>query len=552
MALDDPEKDCSRRASLFEISPSGLSSVRTTSITSHGERGEDLEKALTPQTPQTSGPAQLSRQATSVRTTATTDPAYEVDWDGEDDKMNPRNWEGWYRGVVVFLMSFSTWVVIFYSTSYTSGMPEMMQEFGVTSKTVTTLGVTTYLAGLAVGAVVSAPLSEVLGRRPVYISSMFVFMLLVLPCALATRLVQILVWRFFGGMAGSVMVANAPGTIADIIDDEHRAFAFSMWSIGPMLGPIWGPLIGGFVTQYLGWRWTNWLVLIFAGVALVFVLCVRETYAPAILRRKARRLRKETRDERWWSRYDEKLALGPLLKMNLFRPFSMTATEPICQFWGLYVAVVYGILYLCFIAYPIVFSEVRGWSPSMSGLAFLGIGLGALMAVAAEPLIRRVINSHKVDEETGKPPPEAMVFVICVAAILTPVGELWFAWTCVPKELHWVWCILAGVPFGIGNTLTFIYATSYVAQSYGIYSASALAGNTVARCIVGGLLPLAGPALYRNLHAHWAGTLLGLLEVALIPIPFVFYKYGHKIRRRSALIRRMQEDQQKLAGKRGR
>ena len=365
--------------------------------------------------------------------------------------------------------------------------------------------------------------------------------------------------------------------MSDIVDDEHRALAFSLWSMGPMLGPIWGPVIGGFVVQYLGWRWTNWLVLILSGAALLSVFAIRETYAPAILRGKAKRRRQETDDERWWCRYDEKLSFWPLLKVNLARPFVMTFTEPICQFWCLFISVVYGILYLCFVAYPIVFSEVRGWSPSMSGLAFLGIGVGAFLAIFFEPLIRRMINAHEVDPDTGKVRPEAMISVVCIAAILTPIGELWFAWTSVPKSLHWIWCVLAGVPvripplllsflfdgiagnvspdtilpqFGAGNTLTFIYGTNYLAHSYGIYAASALAGNAVARSLVGGVLPLAGPMMYRSLTPHWAGTLLGAMEVCLIPIPFVFYKYGHRIRMKSQLINQMQMDKKRLAGKR--
>ena len=104
--------------------------------------------------------------------------------------------------------------------------------------------------------------------------------------------------------------------------------------------------------------------------------------------------------------------------------------------------------------------------------------------------------------------------------------------------------------FGAGNTLTFIYGTNYLAHSYGIYAASALAGNAVARSFVGGILPLAGPAMYRSLTPQWAGTLLGGLEVCMIPIPFLFYKYGHRIRMKSKLINQMQMDNQKLAGKR--
>ncbi|KAI9777283.1 MAG: hypothetical protein M1835_005274 [Candelina submexicana] len=481
----------------------------------------------------------LSRHVTTNGSVGAPDPAFEVDWDGPDDQSNPKNWPIWYRGLLITVMSFATWVVVLYSTAYTSGVPELMREFHVSSETIATLGISTYLLGLAVGCVILAPLSEMYGRKIVYVFSMAAFALLVLPCALASSLEEILVVRFIGAFAGVVMIANSPGTVSDIVDDEHRALAFSIWSVGPFNGPIFGPLIGGFATEYLGWRWTNWLVFIFGGVAWIMVCLIKETYGPAILQKKAKMKRKETGDPRWWSRYDNELNISSLLKVNLARPI----------FWDLYIGVVYGILYLCFVAYPIVFAQIRQWSPGITGLSFVGIGVGTFMAIFAEPLIRRMINRHRKDPETGRVPPEAMVSIICIGAICAPVGELWFAWTCVPVSTHWVWPILAGIPFGAGNTVCFIYVNSYLTQSYGIYAASALAGNTVVRSLFGATLPLAGPTMYRVLNPHWAGTFLGLLEVILIPIPFVFYKYGHRIRMKSTLINKMQKDKDRLDGR---
>ena len=219
-------------------------------------------------------------------------------------------------------------------------------------------------------------------------------------------------------------------------------------------------------------------------------------------------------------------------------------------FWNLYVGVVYGILYLCFVAYPIVFHEIRGWPLGISGLGFLGIGIGVLITIACEPLVRRMINSHKPDPATGKPPPEAVMSFVCICSILIPAGELWFAWTCSPKSIHWIAPLFAGVLFGAGNTGVFIYCSSYLAGSYGIYSASALAANSVIRSVLGGLMPLAGTPMYNRLGPNWAGTLLGLLEVMLIPIPFVFWKYGHKIRMKSPLIMKMQAEEMGLQAKR--
>jgi hypothetical protein len=206
---------------------------------------------------------------------------------------------------------------------------------------------------------------------------------------------------------------------------------------------------------------------------------------------------------------------------------------------------IYGILYLCFVAYPIVFEQHRGWSPGIAGLAFVGIGTGTMMAILAEPWLRKIINAHPKDPLTGKVPPEATARVMIIGAILTPIGQLVFSWTCLPTTIHWAIPIAFGIPFGAGNTISFIYGSNYLAGSYGIYAASALAGNAVTRSFFGGTLPLAGPSMYAKLTPQWAGTILGLMEVALIPIPIIFYKYGERIRARSPVIRQMREDTEK-------
>ncbi|KAH0270171.1 MFS general substrate transporter, partial [Aureobasidium melanogenum] len=475
------------------------------------------------------------------------DPNFEVDWT-DNDPENPRNWSMAYKSLVVFAMSYATTVTVLFSTSYTVTVVTLERVFDV-GHLIALLGLTTYLLGMAAGSTVLAPLSEMYGRRPVYIVSTAIFVLLILPCALAKNIESLLIPRFFAAFAAASLVSNAPGSINDIVVEEYRALAFSIWSIGPLNGPVVGPIIGGFTYQYLGWRWTNWLVMILAGVAFAFVAVVKETYGPTLLRKRAAKLRKETGDPRWWSRFDEKKAFWPLLKVNLSRPFVLMVTEPICIFWDVYVAIVYGTLYLSFVAYPIVFQQQRGWSPGLGGLAFCGIGIGNLLTIVLEPLCRRLINSHKKDPETGDIPPEAMVSVICIAAVSLAAGELWFAWTCTPN-VHWIVPIIAGIPFGAGNAGVFIYSNNYLVHSYSVYAASALAGNAVLRSIMGATVPLAGPAMYAALGSNWAGCTLGLVEMACVPIPVVFYLYGKKIRAKSALIRSMQEDKRRADEKR--
>lgn len=94
---------------------------------------------------------------------------------------------------------------------------------------------------------------------------------------------------------------------------------------------------------------------------------------------------------------------------------------------NVYICIIYGILYLCFVAYPIVFTELRGWSIGITGLSFSGIGIGCMITICSAGLIRKMISAHKKDEN-GETPPEAMMSVVCIGAICIPVGELWFAW----------------------------------------------------------------------------------------------------------------------------
>lgn len=111
------------------------------------------------------------------------------------------------------------------------------------------------------------------------------------------------------------------------------------------LGPVFGPIIGAFVTQYVGWRWANWLIMIWGAVACAAMMSIKETYAPALLQSKAKKMRKAEGEDRYWSRFDVRVGFVELMKVNLSRPFSMSVKEPICMFWNVYIGIIYGKLF---------------------------------------------------------------------------------------------------------------------------------------------------------------------------------------------------------------
>lgn len=82
-----------------------------------------------------------------------------------------------------------------------------------------------------------APMSEIYGRKPVSIGCLFVFTVLIIPCALSKSVEALIVVRFIGALFGSVMISSAPGMVADLVQEDKRALAMSIWSIGPVNGP---------------------------------------------------------------------------------------------------------------------------------------------------------------------------------------------------------------------------------------------------------------------------------------------------------------------------
>lgn len=140
-------------------------------------------------------PITHTRTGTSVNSTASRPPDFEIIFE-ENDPENPKNWPLWYRIWCLITVSYSTWLVVLYSTSYTSATPGLIEEFD-SNVTYVTLGMTTYLLGLAVGCLVLAPLSELYGRRPVYLVCQSLWMILIIPGGVATSLQTIIVMRFF-------------------------------------------------------------------------------------------------------------------------------------------------------------------------------------------------------------------------------------------------------------------------------------------------------------------------------------------------------------------
>lgn len=274
------------------------------------------------------------------------------------------------------------------------------------------------------------------------------------------------------------------------------------------------------------------MIALFAALlTAIETLLLPETYSPVLLRKRAARLSKYTGHV---YRY-EKDAAAPLNVKALFAnqlrvPYRLLFTEPIVFVISLYMAIIYAILYMQFTAFPLVFQGIRGWSSGNAALAFIGVSVGAFIALAyvilwVNPAYAR---EHKA---RGYLPPEARLPSSIIGAVLLPVGLIIFSWTCSPKTIHWMGPVSGTVPFGAGVVLVFLGTSNYLVDSYLLLAASVMAAGTVLRSILGVIFPLFTVDMYDAMGPNWAGTFEALLALIFVPVPILLLKYGRRIRR---------------------
>lgn len=329
----------------------------------------------------------------------------------------------------------------------------------------------------------------------------------------------------FNGL--SLFWANPP---KDIFPPEKRAGATAIWSLGPLMGPVLGPICGGFLVEAKGWRWVFWIIAIFAGVfGMILFFLGDESYAPALLERKAARLRRETGNPNLRSAMASGLPPKEVFLRSIVRPMKMLIFQPIVTLMSLYIAVNYGILYLLFTTMTFVFEGVYHFSSGAVGLSYIGMGVGMFVGMAALGVLSdKNIKKHQ-EKGNVKPEHRLPILLTLPGGISLPVGIFLYGWT-ADKGVHWIVPIIGTSFVGLGNLTGMMTIQTYLIDAFNINAASALAANTFLRSVFGGVLPLAGLSMYDALGLGWGNSLLGFLSLALIPVPVLFRYYGERIR----------------------
>lgn len=279
-----------------------------------------------------------------------------------------------------------------------------------------------------------------------------------------------------------------------------------------------------------------WVITIAAGVtAIGSITFQRETYEPVLLQRLTNKMKKETGNQNLRSKLDRGIPPNQLFKRSIIRPTKMLFKSPIVAALSIYMAVVYGYLYLLFTTLTPVYEGVYHFGAGPVGLVFLGIGIGSMLGlIIFGALSDRLLKYLTSKSGTSEMKPEYRLPPLIPASLLIPIGLFWYGWS-VQKRVQWIMPIIGTGFVGLGMLGSFMPISTYLVDAFTIHAASAMAANTVLRSLVGAFLPLAGPKLYKTLGYGWGNSLLGFIALLISPVAWIFYRYGEVIRKKYAV-----------------
>lgn len=316
---------------------------------------------------------------------------------------------------------------------------------------------------------------------------------------------------------------------SDMWKPEERGKAMSTYTMGPMLGPVIGPIAGAFIAQYSTWRWVFYSTSIAAAVVQVLgFVWLRESHPPTILRRRRDRLARETGNRDLYTGEKEE-TLGRTLLRAVQRPVRMFATQPIVACIAVYMAYLFGTLYLMFATFPDIWTKVYGQSKGVGGLNYLSLAIGCFAGIFLQlKMVDRVYGALK-SRNGGVGRPEFRMPSLAIGSVVLTVGLFWYGWSI--GRAHWIMPDIGALLCSVGVICCLQGMQMYIVDCYQTYAASAMAACAVLRSLAGFGFPLFAPYLYEELGYGWGTSILAFVSIAIGWVaPVIFWVWGPRLR----------------------
>ena len=408
-------------------------------------------------------------------------------------------------------------------------------EFKITSEVEQQMVLSVFVLAYAVGPLFLGPLSEIYGRAPVLQLANLFFLVFNTACGGSRNKGEMITFRFLSGLGGSAPLAVGGGVLSDCWRAEERGRAISLYTLGPLLGPAIGPIAGGFITENTTFRWAFYAVSIAdAVIQLSGLFFLRETYAPKLLHIKAEKLRKETGNMALHTEFEHpERSFTNIMERALIRPFKLLGTQPIVQVLAVYMAYLYGLMYLVLSTFPILWTQRYHESIGIGGLNYISLALGFFLGTQICAPMNDKIYGRLKRRNGGNGSPEFRTPLMVPGSILVPCGLFIYGWS-AQYHTHWIVPNIGAALFSAGTVISFQCIQTYIIDSYVTYAASAIAAATALRSSAGFGFPLFAPYMYHALDYGWGNSLLGFIAIGIgLPAPVLLWLFGKKLRERS-------------------
>ncbi|KAL4816743.1 major facilitator superfamily domain-containing protein [Aspergillus spinulosporus] len=475
---------------------------------------------------------------------------------------SPYHWPPFQKSFIICISCASTLFASFATSCFSPGAEQISSEWGV-SRVAALLGITTFCCGMGFAPMLLVPLSEIVGRRPVFLGTGAVLVIFQLCCAV-TRLM--LVTRLFAGVAASTFTTMVGGIVADMYEPRERNAPMAVFTGSALFGTGLGPLVCGFIAQYTTWRWIFYMQTIIDGIlALALLFFFRETRGVVILRKRAKALNmyyehlesagspgvhlpqseiandSQTNDQaskegnvrrvRWRvAEHEARASIATTLRVSVSRSFLLLFSEPVVFFFSLWAAFSWSVMYINLAAIPLVYQTTYGFSLSSANAIFTATCVASILSTLLSITQSILASRHG----TWNTVPEHRLYFACVESVLLPAGLFMFGWT--PQHGDTIPWIVPTIAVGISTMGIFsIYLSvfNYLADTYRRYASSALVAQNFCRNLMNGLFPLVSRKLFANLGYGPAASLLGGIAAGLCLVPWLLVVFGKSIRRRS-------------------
>lgn len=477
--------------------------------------------------------ADKEKLPSEVATHTPDDETFLVTFTTPFDCENPKDWPAFKKCAVTAALSATAFNRIMVSTIMAPALSIIGHDLQM-SDVESVMSMSVYLLATAFGPLLIGPLSEVYGRKPVLHSTNIWFLIWNIVCGFANSRAVLIAARLLAGFGASAIYALAGGVLGDVWRTEQRGRSLGIYNLIPLLGAAVGPIIGGFISEGITWRWIFWSTSILQGaMIMVSVPLFHETHAPTILRQKAEHLRFTTGNSKYYAgveRLDSGRSMSSVLLRSLSRPIRLLIFHPIIQVQACLSAFNYGITYLVLSSFSDLWTTRYHESISISGLHYIAMCVGEVAGAEIGGPLMDVVFLRMKYRANGVAIPEFRVPIMLPGAILTPLGLFMYGWA-AQKHMHWLVVDIGAAILSFGLTVGGQALQAYVIDSYPDHTSSASAASQFLRSLTAFGFPLFAPKIYSALGYGWGNSTLAFVAIGIgIPSPLLIWIYGPRLR----------------------